>query len=301
VALQQDRLNSLQASNPSATRIEIAKRPAFGADQMAETYLDRIRAYKLDEIAASKRDRSSTTIEADARTANPVRPFADALRVASETGYGLIAEIKKASPSKGLIRPDFDPVGIAAAYAKGGATCLSVLTDKPSFQGEKAFLSQARSACDLPVLRKDFMFDPYQVSEARALGADCILLIMAALEDGQAAELEAAADDWGMDVLVEVHDEVELDRASRLKSRLIGINNRDLKTFEINIETTPRLSELVPDDYVLVSESGLSTPQQLASMAQFGVRCFLIGESLMKADDVSAAVRILLDKTISLG
>jgi indole-3-glycerol phosphate synthase len=299
VALKQDRLRSLPASNLPATSIEIAKRPAFGADQMAETYLDRIRAYKLDEIAASKRDRSLTTIEADARTANPVRPFADALRVASEAGYGLIAEIKKASPSKGLIRADFDPVGIAAAYAKGGATCLSVLTDKPSFQGEKAFLTQARSACDLPVLRKDFMFDPYQVSEARALGADCILLIMAALDDGQAAELEAAADDWGMDVLVEVHDEVELDRASRLKSRLIGINNRDLKTFEINIETTPRLSELVPDDYVLVSESGLSTPQQLASMAQFGVRCFLIGESLMKADNVSAAVRTLLDKTIS--
>jgi len=265
---------------------------------MTDTFLDRIKAYKLDEIRADKRAKSLADVEADARAADPVRPFGPALRDASQKGYGLIAEVKKASPSKGLIRADFDPARIAAAYAQGGATCLSVLTDTPSFQGEKAFLSQARSACQLPVLRKDFMFDPYQVSEARALGADCVLLIMAALDDGQAAELEAAAFDWGMDVLVEVHDEAELDRALQLESRLIGINNRDLKTFETDIEITRRLSKLALNDCILVSESGLSTPEQLADMALHGARCFLIGESLMRHDDVAAAVRGLLSNAV---
>ncbi|MEY8841829.1 indole-3-glycerol phosphate synthase TrpC [Cribrihabitans sp. XS_ASV171] len=265
---------------------------------MSDTFLGHIKAYKLEEIRADKQVRSWADVEADARTAAPVRPFGQTLRAASQEGYGLIAEVKKASPSKGLIRADFDPAHIAAAYAHGGATCLSVLTDTPSFQGDKAFLSQARSACQLPVLRKDFMFDPYQVSEARALGADCVLLIMAALDDGQAAELEAAAFDWGMDVLVEVHDEAELDRALELESRLIGINNRDLKTFETDIEITRRLSKLAPSDCILVSESGLSTPEQLADMAWHGVRCFLIGESLMKHDDVEAAVKDLLSHAV---
>ncbi|MCJ1901708.1 indole-3-glycerol phosphate synthase TrpC [Paracoccus versutus] len=261
---------------------------------MSDTFLDRIKAYKLEEIRAKKRARSLIYVNADAKSAAPVRPFGTALRRASREGYGLIAEIKKASPSKGLIRSDFDPTSLAAAYAQGGATCLSVLTDTPSFMGKDEFLPQARSSCHLPVLRKEFMFDTYQVPEARALGADCILLIMAALDDGQAADLEAAASDWGMDVLIEVHDEAELDRATRLKSRLIGINNRDLKTFETDTEITRRLSKLAPEDCVLVSESGLSTPQQLADMARHGARCFLIGEALMKHNDVADGVRTML-------
>lgn len=261
---------------------------------MNEGFLDRIKDYKLEEIRADKQVRSLADVEADARSTTPVRSFERALRSSSQGGYGLIAEVKKASPSKGIIRTDFDPAWIAAAYEQGGAACLSVLTDTPSFLGEKAFLSQARSACNLPVLRKDFMFDPYQVSEARALGADCILLIMAVLEDSQAAELEATAFDWGMDVLVEVHDEAELDRALQLESRLIGINNRNLKTFETDIQITCRLSKLVPDDCIIVSESGLSTPEQLDYMAWHGARCFLIGESLMRRDDVATAVRDIL-------
>ena len=261
---------------------------------MTETILDKIKAYKLEEVAADKAQTPLGMVEDAARAAPPVRPFADALHVAMRTGYGLIAEIKKASPSKGLIRADFDPATLAEAYAEGGATCLSVLTDTPSFQGAKDFLVQARAACDLPVLRKDFMYDPYQVVEARSLGADCILIIMASVSDAQAQELEDTATEWGMDTLIEVHDQDELERASALKSTLIGINNRNLKTFETTLDTTRTLSKLVPADRTIVCESGLSTPEDLADIARYGARCFLIGESLMRQDDVAAATRTLL-------
>ncbi len=258
------------------------------------TVLDRIKAYKLEEIASAKAARPLSVIEDEARAAGAVRGFASALRRATETGYGLIAEIKKASPSKGLIRADFDPPALARAYAAGGATCLSVLTDEPSFQGAPEFLSAARAATDLPVLRKDFLYDPYQVAEARAWGADCILVIMASVSDSQAAELEAAAVTWGMDVLVEVHDEAELDRALRLSSPLLGVNNRDLRSFVTDLGITRRLSALVPDGKLLIAESGLAAPADLADLARHGARAFLIGESLMRQPDVEAATRAIL-------
>lgn len=247
---------------------------------MTDTILDRIKAYKLEEVAA--------------RQASPVRPFAGALRAAAQNGYALIAEVKKASPSKGLIRADFDPPAIARAYAAGGAACLSVLTDAPSFQGHEDYLVAARAACALPVLRKDFMYDPYQVPEARAMGADCILIIMASVSDAQAVELEDAATSWGMDALIEVHDGDELDRALRLNSPLMGINNRNLKTFETTLDTTRTLAPRIPGDRMIVAESGLSGPTELADLAGYGARTFLIGESLMRQADVAEATRALL-------
>ena len=258
------------------------------------TVLDKIKAYKLEHVAACKAARPLSDVETAARTASPTRGFAKALMADAAKGYGLIAEVKKASPSKGLIRADFHPAELAKAYQDGGASCLSVLTDTPSFQGADEFLVAARGAVTLPALRKDFMYDTYQVAEARALGADCILIIMASVADAQAQELEEAAFSWGMDVLIEVHDEAELERALALKSPLLGVNNRNLKTFETSLDTTRRLSKLAPDDRHLVCESGLSSPQDLADMAEYGARSFLIGESLMRQDDVTQATRTLL-------
>ncbi len=256
--------------------------------------LDKIKAYKLEDVALRKQATPLADVETAAKAAEPPRGFAKALLQAAHDGYGLIAEIKKASPSKGLIREDFDVPALAQAYKDGGAACLSVLTDTPSFQGADEFLVAAHDAVDLPTLRKDFIYDPYQIVEARALGADCILLIMATLEDTQAIELEAVAFEWGMDVLIEVHDEEELARAGNLKSPLIGINNRNLKTFETTLDTTKVLAKLVPVDRTIIAESGLSTPEDLAELAQYGARSFLIGESLMRQDDVAAATRAIL-------
>ena len=262
------------------------------------TILDRIKTYKLAEIADRKAARPLAEVEAAARAASPPRGFAAALTRAATSGYGLIAEIKKASPSKGLIRADFDPQALARAYQSGGASCLSVLTDTPSFQGADAFLVAARAATSLPAIRKDFLYDPWQVAESRALGADAILIIIATLSDAQAAELESAAHSFGMDALIEVHDESELERALALNSRLIGVNNRNLHTFELTLDTTRRLSRLIPPDRHLVCESGLTTRADLADMAGHGARRFLIGESLMRQPDVAAATAALLSHPV---
>jgi len=257
--------------------------------------LTQINADKRDHVAACKQNRTLADLEDAAKQASPPRGFAARLRGAvSRGGYGLIAEIKKASPSKGLIREDFDPEALAKAYQAGGAACLSVLTDVPYFQGSDTDLIAARAAADLPVLRKDFMIDPYQIVEARALGADCVLLIMAALSGAQAAELEAAAVAQNLDVLIEVHNADELTRALNLKSPLIGINNRDLKTFDVDLATTETLSGDVPEGRMVICESGLSSPDDLARLSQSGVNCFLIGEALMRNRDVEAATRALL-------
>ncbi|MDG6078227.1 indole-3-glycerol phosphate synthase TrpC [Erythrobacter litoralis] len=259
--------------------------------------LEEICATKKKLVAARKVEVSVSELDRKAADVSAPRGFEQALRSASRAGFGLIAEVKKASPSKGLIRDDFHPAEHARDYAAGGATCLSVLTDHEYFQGEDSYLVQAREASDLPALRKDFMIDPWQVAEARALGADAILIIVAALEDALMREIEAAAIERGMDVLVEVHDERELERALDLRSRLIGVNNRDLRTFQTDLATTERLAASMPEDVLIVGESGIATHNDCERLARSGVRCFLVGESLMRQQDIEAATRHLLTGT----
>ena len=265
---------------------------------MSDT-LNKINETKQGEVAALKQQISLSELMDNAKKADAPRGFISALQTASDSGYGLIAELKKASPSKGLIRADFNPPILAKAYEDGGASCLSVLTDRTYFQGDNDFLKAARQAVSLPVLRKDFMIDPIQIIESRALGADCILLIMASLSLAQAQELEDTAREYGMDVLIEVHDAKELETACQLKSPLMGINNRNLKTMEISLEVGKAMLPLLPRDRIAVAESGLFTPADLADMAGAGARCFLIGESLMRADDVQGATADILANPVA--